>query len=379
MRHWLRVVLPSSAYFAILGVLYGLGMTGILYLEHEFGQPLPPLRQYLSGVLILAAAGYALYRVFSFHPIANPGYRNWLATTPWTARKPLPWPVHLVPQDAVIVAIFCAMCWSIRPLSILVLFQAFLTAYLLGLVVTHFATGEWLCGYAAAFGLAAAVWQWQNATASLVLLVLTYLIGFLGLRRSLERFPWEASWQDTIREKIKAGSIGYSLGWPFGRLAPEAPNEGMRIPWPHAVLVSLLCGWWLFALLALVPEGEDRAQAATAPALVAIFFAPVIRTVIYCDGYWPPISLAGRLGTGRWLIPGYDQVFVAPLLAGALGLMILWACRFFGGDLLYGGPAAVTISSLILLGMGPTLKAWRLTGNHRIVEGTQRNNALRVG
>jgi hypothetical protein len=86
----------------------------------------------------------------------------------------------------------------------------------------------------------------------------------------------------------------------------------------------------------------------------------------------PPLSLLGRVARRRPIIPGYDKVFVAPLLAllvaVPLGCVALAAAPILGG---YGSEtllsAAVTLTWWILVGMGPGLEAWRLTGNCRIV------------
>jgi hypothetical protein len=379
MKRWLRVVLPSSSYLAILVVCYTVCLGGILCFEWQMGARLPELRQGPRGLVILAAVAYGLYRVYAFHPSANAGYRDWLATTPWTGRQPLPWPVHLVPQDAFVLAILCGMSWLIWPPSALAVLQAFLTAYLLDLAVSLFVTGEWRFGYIVAAGLGAAVWQWQNAIYSLVLGLVTYLLAYLGLQRSLRCFPWNATWLETFKAKMRTGANASALGWPFGRLAPEEPEEGWRIPLRHAVLISLLCGWWAFALVSLIHEPEDRANVMMIAAVCGILLVPIVRLALYCDGYAPPISLGGRIFTGRWLMPGYDQVFVAPLLAAFLGAMLLWVCWLYGVDLLFGGPPAISVTLLLILGMGPTLKEWRLTGNHQIVEGTRRNQALKVG
>jgi len=378
MKRWLRVVLPSPSYLAILVVCCAACMAGILLFEWQMGARLPELRQGPRGLVILAAVAYGLYRVYAFHPSANAGYRDWLATTPWKGRQPLPWPVHLVPQDAFVLAILCGMSWLIWPASVLAVPQAFLTAYLLDLAVSLFVTGEWRFGYVVAAGLGAVVWQWQNATYSLALGLVTYCLAYVGLQRSLRRFPWNDTWLETLKAKMSCGVNASALGWPFGRLAP-AIEESWRIPLRHAVLVSLLCGWWVFALVSLIPGPEDRANAMMIATICGMVLVPIVRLAVYCDGYAPPISLGGRILTGRWLIPGYDQVFVAPLLAALLGAMLLWVCWLYGVDLLFGGPPALSVSLVLVLGMGPTLKEWRLTGNHRIEEGTRRNQALKVG
>ena len=77
----------------------------------------------------------------------------------------------------------------------------------------------------------------------------------------------------------------------------------------------------------------------------------------------------GRLAHGRLIIPGYDKVFVAPLLAMLACLTIISLPYWTGISERFAIPGALTISWWIIYGMGPSLDAWRLTGNHRIVKG----------
>jgi hypothetical protein len=101
-----------------------------------------------------------------------------------------------------------------------------------------------------------------------------------------------------------------------------------------------------------------------------------IRLSIYCGSCRPPISLAGRLATRRFVIPGYDQIFVAPLLVlliGIAGPLILWHCE--ANDSLTAG---ITMFAMVAvtLGMGPTLGLWQLTGEHRITVRSPRRSKL---
>src|SRR6266851_8591697 len=157
MMRWLRVVLPPLSFLPIYGAVLGVFAAFVLYLEWQLGQPLPTARETLHPIVSIFTIIYAVYRVLSFHPAMLPPYRAWLATTPWTSRKSLPWPVHLVLQDLVILGIIGALAWPLCGPWTLAVPQVFLVIYLLCLASMHFATEEWGWGYAVCFGLGLAV------------------------------------------------------------------------------------------------------------------------------------------------------------------------------------------------------------------------------
>ncbi|HUG89574.1 MAG TPA: hypothetical protein VML55_01990 [Planctomycetaceae bacterium] len=97
--------------------------------------------------------------------------------------------------------------------------------------------------------------------------------------------------------------------------------------------------------------------------------AVVLRVGRYVDGHAPPISLRGRVGTGRLIVPGYDRVLLAPAVAALAGAGIPFAFRMAGWDLQIGLAISTAATLLAILSLGPTLEEWRLTGNHRIVAG----------
>ena len=95
----------------------------------------------------------------------------------------------------------------------------------------------------------------------------------------------------------------------------------------------------------------------------------MIRVIRYCGNYWPPISILGRLTTGRLLLPRYDRVFVAPLLAFVVlftGLSYSLENRTTGT---WDMPLVLTVCLWLNLCLGPKLLDWRLTGGHRLFLG----------
>ncbi len=392
MIRWLRVVLPDLQWLVLFAAGYGLWVACFLWLERWFGvslgAPLPELQDLRrAGTIVILGSGavlYGLVRGVGFHPVGLPDYRAWLAATPWTGQKPLPFgPVHLVPQDVFLAGSAVLLAWLSGDGWVLWAPQVFLAVYLLAVTGNLFSTGCWPWGYAVAFGLGLAVHLWRAAPAGLAVELLTYVAAYLGLRQSLARFPWGDDWgrrlgRATEAKRARDRIDAQQFGWPFGRLAPNAPDLKAHLERHHALLLSLLVGWWVYACFSLIPLADDRLHG-LAILDVAVLLVPALRSAIYCVGYLPPISLFGRVATGRWIIPGYDKVFVAPLLAVGVGLALIGLGTLLGLDPLCSQPVAISAVLLISLGMGPSLRAWRLTGEHQIVAGPPSAGAVKVG
>ncbi len=350
----------------------------LLFLEWNAGLPLYSLyssvdRQPTLGFAVLFALVYAIYRLVAFHPAWRPGgYYKWLRGTLWTSAKPLPLgPIHLVWQDVLLVGMAIAVFWPRLHADTLRVVQFFLGFYLVGLGIVHGVTGQraWAC--AVGFGVGCMALFRSNLPAFCGAVGITYVFALLGLRAALARFPWG---QCTILVEslgVKPTSPQATVGWPYARLGPRSFDDA-RIGWRDTILTGLLSGWWLFVAAHVVREAEGDEHDKTIDGgvyAVVLSFAIVFRLFIYFNGYLPPISLVGRLTTGRWLIPGYDQVFVAPLLAALVGV-IAWYLRVHTGmESALVMPMALVLTLWILLGTGPDLKTWCLTGNHRIVRG----------
>jgi hypothetical protein len=363
MVRWLRVVVPVgyvvgvAIFYAVLEVLWraaeaAAGVPGVV-------NPRPTFM-----VLYIAALVYGLYRALAFHPMVNSRYRAWLATTPWTPHKPLPvGPIHLVWQDVLLVGLAAAAVGWTGGTKALIVPLTFLVGYLLPLAVDLAATGEGLLAYAVGFGLGLVVRLLPDLPPSLVAAAATYLLAYVGLRRSLRNFPWEGSATQPAWEKQLGGN---PLGWPFARLGPKF-LDAWSIRLRTAALTSLLVGWWFHAVAALQQDPGDRWGFLFTGVSLAATAVPGFRLLVYLPGYAPPINLLGRLATGRWLIPGYDQVFVAPLLALWVGVSLPPFLLLAGVNELVAMPLGLTVVLFLVLAVGPSVKTWRLTGHHRIV------------
>ena len=106
-----------------------------------------------------------------------------------------------------------------------------------------------------------------------------------------------------------------------------------------------------------------------------IVLGRMIICVIY--GYWPPISLWGRIWTGHLIIPRYDKVFISPIVIIMTGIFVPRLLISIG----LNNTLAFELSFFCVLFesfiLPPKLKDWRLTGAHRIVQMQNQQSRLR--
>jgi hypothetical protein len=371
MKSWLRLTLPHDGYVAAFLFVYVL-----------FEAILPLISRLAWGVTVdffvgnlllhLGAVVYAAHRVFSFHPAFSSAYHHWLATTPWTSRRPLPvGPIHLVTQDFLILAFLAGLAWMRHPLvSPAGLILEFLMVYELSLAVSFaFLKMPWFA-YAIAFGLGLVTWLAPGLWPALAVAVAIYVVSYIGLRRALDNFEnWDLGWMDEqpvlslSQEKNLDRLRRKILGWPYDCIRPQevAPSIAYR----DGTMLSLLVGWWAFVMLSYVPS-DHRFEVGCVLTGFACQFAVLTRLAAYCWGYAPPINVWGRIFTLRWIIPGYDQVFLAPLATIGVTVGAIWAQRHLNIPAGIAAPLTFATIFLFTLNGAPTLKRWRLTGNHRL-------------
>jgi hypothetical protein len=320
--------------------------------------------------LVYPAIYYGFRRVRSFHPAFQPEYRAWLARTPWTPAKGMPLgPVHLVLADAVLLGLAVAASWPYYGAAgSLDLVKIFLGAYTSMLLLTLFVTGERLAAYTVWAGLGTMLLFRSLDGPFYAAAAATYLVGMIGFRRSLGRFPWNFSATSTT-QALNHSALDEEIhrarfAWPFAYLSPGTRYLSLGLV--DGVVLALLGGWTLFVALSLFPPRDHDGLYAIMPNLILL--AAVARVFVYrVNEHRPPISLSGRVATGRWIVPAYDRVFVAPLLAAVVAA--IFSVLFYRWNVPAGLGATTTFAAslLILFTGGPTRREWLLTAPSRVV------------
>jgi hypothetical protein len=360
-----RLVAPPGWPVIVFLLVFAATEGPVLYLERKIGQPLPwpfrPGRWCLIGGAILLA----WYRVAAFHPYFRADYLHWLKSTPWTVDKPLPvGPVELVPQDAPAAGGLMLLSLAQPQTESIELLNVFLFAYLFWIVTTFWKTGVSGFGYVALLLLGFVPRLWARPWIDLAVLTAIYLLVHEGLWRSLSRFPWATEGVSSERNPVlrQEQEFGPTCGWPYDRFLRDV-KMAKGIGRGDALLISMLVGWWAYAL-------EDWITIRMESPVVAILLVQTVlmqRGSLYFRGYAPPMNLAGRIATFRWIIPGYDRAFLAFVLALLAFPTVLLVGASFGIDPRRCIPAVGALVVFLMLSTPPTLRNWRLTGQHRLV------------
>jgi hypothetical protein len=321
------------------------------------------------AAIILAALLVALVPVLVnhyFHPAFNASYHAMLANTPWQPEKPLPLgPVQLVPQDALVLAILFGVLWLTGGEWLLYLAGFLATnGYLAMLAWTMIATRQPALFYLLAFAIGLCVFlmttPWWIAVAAAAYAVV--------VSRLMHGFPWEGG---AFGEWVLASQVRETrVGWPFHSMSPKVREFPAAFLWSHRGLLALVLGWWLFVIehvFEMSPTpGSDRPTALKMGGFL-IIVAALGRLAAYHIWFWTPIAWHARILTGRWILPQYDQVFIAPLLAAALWSGVAFGLPAAGIPERFAAPLAFVVAAYALLVCPPSLRKWRLTGHHRVL------------
>lgn len=378
---WMRVVLPP-----LWAIGVAAGFTAIAYavswwlnylILKGFDAPLTAqeskaicLRQFSLGIVALF---YGMWRVTGFHPFFRPRYREWLRTVAWDQSKPLPLgPPTLVAQDGVVLLVLGALAgsweWGLDYAIVM------LAGWSVLLTAANYSAGLDALTLLSALSLLPLMllgfFPWLG-----VVSLPAYLTAAAGVAPSLQMFPWVRMprWDALSGSKKVEQESRPTDSWPLLR-PPHLGNSPIAMSLPHALMWATFVGAAAAAITLGIELDEatrggtyersfSGAMLAVRAACVALCFGRILTYVPNCR---PPINVAGRLVTGRWIIPGYDQIFVAPLLTLLIG---------FGGPIIFwhwraSAPVAAGIIIFaivaIALGMGPTLATWHLTGEYRM-------------
>src|SRR5205823_4645129 len=171
----------------------------------------------------------------------------------------------------------------------------FLFVYLFGIATTLRRSGERAFSYLVWAGLGGVGYfapeDWGSA---LVCAAATYLPAAVGVWRALGALSRDMT-IETPPERAATIGEGF-LGWPYDALGPRfsrCPQIGLF----DAACVSLLAGWLFFVICSHF--GGDRLHLSILILYAAGAIGPLVRLSIYTVGYKAPITLWGRIATGR--------------------------------------------------------------------------------
>ena len=316
-------------------------------------------------ILVIASTLYGYYRVRYFHPFYDRKYRQWLCVSPWSIDKPLPQgPVHLIWADLVILAVLSLLAYSNVPALAAVPVIAFLIVYLAMFFLT-FEVEDVVFPILFLFLAPFTFYPFANVYITTLVLILLYALFYVGFRQSFKGFPWNTKyWKDDIVEEFKKQAIKKKvLGWPFKFLNIY---EDLEMPCFGAFLLTLLLTWWLHVMRWAIDEPYNL----NFLALLA-FFVAFWRTLAYIGFYRPPISLLGRIFTGRLIIPKYDKVFIAPICILLVGKPLSIVLQRCGLSTVWNFEICSFLIFVLAFSLPPTLKKWRLTGAYQIAKHLQ--------
>lgn len=335
-----------------------------------------------TWLYIIVAGVVVAGRLARTNPAREP-YLTWLRMTPWTIRQPLPLGPFLPswPDGVVLMVLTGLSLWAplahpaVVPLACVGTYFIYLTLQLL-------LAGRWRYVLVAlAIGALAAVSA--NGWIMLACAVggAVWVTG--GMRALLEAFHCEPMyWSEDAKNRalifqgedampqLRIEASASPASW---LLRSRDKIEPMIRGWV-GLMVAVGTGGiaWQLTRWGMARQPSDDAAF---PAFICVGAIAFFRWAVY-EGY-APISLRGRLRTGRWIIPAYDRAVVVPLAILVLSLLV-W--RILERLAVAWPPAvAITVSIAMALALcvGPTRGVHRLTGAQNYI--TSRRVRIGVG
>lgn len=375
--------------------------TTTLFPEDWFSLP-DEILLFRDGLIVCVAALFGVYRVLWFHPLVYTDYLNWLKMTPWQKGVPLPLgPVKLCVWDAVLLAVAVLLLMDGRTVSVndfdrpspLFPLAGFLMGYVAALATVVWLSDQRTIAYVACALQAMVIGFSQWPLVSLGFLVASLIVAMTGLSKGWTEFPW-----DDIREarksrkrkfqsmSVKSGQLieendspdkipAAELGWPFAVCSPVAETRGLG-KFEKCQIVGLLGIWSL-----CVSQLNFREDAFKAGYGMLLFYVAgglaLLRLATAFSQHAPPISLAGRLATGRFIIPKYDAPILATiavvLVPTVMTVATVW---FLDWPFRWMGPVMLMCTLWTHVLAGPNVDSWKLTAPCRLTAGNLNKRAF---
>ncbi len=324
-------------------------------------------RSHVRAFVLGSASVLGVFRALRWHPSLRPGYLAWLRATPCGPGLPLPLgPVLLTSADAVVVAILVAASVPNPATALVEVPMAFLAGYLGVLGCLFLVSREEVAGFLllCGLGLVALARDWIG----LIIAAVLYAFAAWRFGRWLSARLQSDSLCAGLQQPVLPGSsaLGINdLGWPLAPLSPKRRYPSISLAGGVAA-AGLAAFWWcVFAmwtgLRGSLNDGQFYLVAYAASGLAAF-----VRFLTYFIPHKAPTTLEGRLSSGNLLVPGYDQILLAPILAAAAPLGASQIAAAVRADPEIGSPAALFAGLACALVLGPRLETFALTGSHTL-------------
>jgi hypothetical protein len=375
-QDWLSRGTPTAiAFWAIVGgtilawianllffVSLSLSITRTISFSDLFAEFAPRFHLTALGLIVVAAG---VYRAFACHPLADRKYGAWLAQTPWRYPEPLPLgSIHLGSYDAVVMLSVAVMAclpptrWSF----ILNLPWLYPIAYAVTLCGVHWFAGL-RCPVVLALILFGLIIATQSAIAITVSLVIIAPIVWWSIGAVLRDFPYSESRRRQLGLLPHAIPREVPVIWP---VVPEPDSRWyQRIGSGEAFAVAATVGWMLFAIASASGDSADAEPGLRVWCRMIAVIAIGIRLGGYVVEHLPPLSLLGRWKWKRWVIPGYDVVFLAPLASGMAAYLLPSLLVRCGVSTLAALPIATAVTIWLAAALPPKWEVWHYTGHYR--------------
>lgn len=370
---WMRQVMPPKWFTLLLAGCYFISIVVTQFVLYWFDlydiQEETGLAHLPSFCLSLFAMLYGCYRCFAFHPIYQDDYREWLAQTPWSYTKPLPrGPLFLVAQDFLILGIISLLSychssehWHLTP-------ALFFTAHYLMCLISFLLIRKFRSAYVLTFVFSSLLYFHAMPVLLLISVAIMSIISHLGLRESLLTFDkWSGEipyFLQTNNQTAKELARNNTLGWPYDLMGPVSSPAKPNREW--TIAIALLTGWWSFSVIQQITDGPEFLWLMISIGLWVVSFVPTSKCL---SGHASPINIWGRIRTGRWIIPGYDKIFLSPLVVGFFLALSACLAIFSPQAVALNSGITAMLSVFFTIYLSPDLNEWRLTGHHRISPG----------
>ena len=355
-------------------------MAGGVFEQIDLGFKVPKLI-----TLGFAAGAYGIFRVSRTFPLFKPRYYEWLSSTPWTSRSPLPGGGTCYGgPDLIVLVVLLILGWAIPVRDLMAVPIAMLVGHLVITVIVLYITSEWIPMYVLGFATSFLVPIGESLIGLYVIILGLYVIGCWGHRRMLTRFPWDkqALWRargfclhpenalilqnQLSNSRKRANANPWQVGWPFASTAPRRERKSglFGLGWGHEYALCLLFGWWATLITFFETTLTQQRVVWFGGAIVSIVL-PLIVCLIRMFGRRAPISILGRIRHRVWIIPGYDKIFLVAAIHIAVGLVFVAIMELlsFPQSLM----AALILPGVLLINSTTELcRDWEFTGHYHL-------------